>query len=256
MKKLVIKLSVFATALTLFALSMNSCSKDEAIEQKEETNSLKISYSFDEYVEGKVPDNSSRMVGINIMDQKNNATPKNLKIGDGKKKKALVFDNASSSLLIPYGLGKFENALTVDFWINLSKQPTTEYRNIISEITAGHAASFKIGIEDQYISFDFVQNPTITKGVKSSTKLEENTWYHITFIYDGTSVKLFINGNLDDSKDILMGQIDSWNRLNLGYVNDSDDQFLTFYGAIDEFRVWDKRFSNEEVKTELMVITE
>ena len=192
-------------------------------------------------------------MGVNVYNQKNNAVPSNLKLVDGKYGKALSFYDSKSALNIPHRFGVFSNEFVIDFWISLDSQPTSEYRNIINETMAGSASTFRIGVEDNYISFDFVKNPTITKGVKSTIKLNKNKWYHIAFIYNGSEIKMFINGDLNASNSLLMGAMDSWNYLNMGYLGDYYGQALTFYGSIDELRVWDYKFKDEDVKKYLMI---
>ena len=233
-------------------LITQACTEDKIEPQNTQAPNLKVGYHFDDISGGTVSDYSSTMVGVNIKNQKNNAIPSNLKLERSKFDTVITFNDSLSALNIPYGLGKFSNQFVIDFWINLKTQPTSEYRNIISETMAGSASTFRIGLEDNYVSFDFVQNPTITKGVKSTFRLNENSWYHLAFIYDGSDIKMFINGNLDASNSISMKQIDSWNNLNIGYFDDYYGKGLTFYGLLDEFRVWDHNFTDEEVKTLLM----
>lgn len=239
-------------SLTVLAIVFFSCSKEANDAYDAKFYSLKVGYHFDNIIQGKVPDFGPKYYGENVNDQKNDAEPTNLVLVDGKFGNAISFENTTSSLRIPYGFKRFTKQFVIDFWINLKAQPTADYRNLISETMAGHANTFRIGVEDNYISFDFVKNPDITEGVKSSFKLEEDIWYHIAFTYDGLTLKLFIDGDFNAGKIILVGVIDSWNSLKMGYYNDYYGSALTFYGKIDEFRVWDYNFSDNDVRDYLM----
>ena len=207
-------------SLTVLAIVFFSCSKEANDAYDAKFYSLKVGYHFDNIIQGKVPDFGPKYYGENVNDQKNDAEPTNLVLVDGKFGNAISFENTTSSLRIPYGFKRFTKQFVIDFWINLKAQPTADYRNLISETMAGHANTFRIGVEDNYISFDFVKNPDITEGVKSSFKLEEDIWYHIAFTYDGLTLKLFIDGDFNAGKIILVGVIDSWNSLKMGYYND------------------------------------
>jgi hypothetical protein len=233
----------------LTATLISSCLKDEL--GSEQYQNLRLGYHFDDFTNGKAVDFSSTWVGTNVKDQKNDADPVDLSLVNGKSGMAISFNSPSSALIIPYGLGEFTNQFVIDFWINIASQPTAEYRNIIRET---HTPNFRIGIEDNFISFDFVKSEIITEGVKSTFKLEESIWYHIAFIYNGSEIILFINGEINTSNSILMGSINSWNRLIAGSIDDDYDYIhsLPFYGSIDELRIWDYRFTNDDVKNYLM----
>jgi hypothetical protein len=238
--------------IILTSILISSCTKDDL--GSDQYQNLRLGYHFDDFSNGKAIDFSSTLVGTNVKDQKNDAIPSDLNLVNGINGMAISFETATSGLHIPYGLGTFSNQFVFDFWINLKSQPTEEFRNIISETRAGHASTFRVGIVNNWISFDFMKYLIITEGVKSTFKLEENSWYHIAFIYNGSELKLFINGELNDSKSILMGAIDSWNYLNCGYYDNSSstDRDLAFYGILDEFRIWDYKFTDDDVKNYLM----
>jgi hypothetical protein len=238
---------------TIIGIFIFSCSKDEI---DTPISSLKLGYHFDDFSTGYAIDLSSRLVGTNVQDQKNNGIPSNLHLVDGKFGKAISFYNDLSTFQVPGRLGSFSNQFVMDFWINISSQPTNEYRNIIRETVVGQDITRQIGIENNRISYDFENNSAITKGVQSTFQLNENEWYHIAFIDNGSKIKLFINGELNDSKTILMGTLESCNNMYFGCVDTYYDQALTFYGIIDELRVWDYDFTDDDVKNYLMTTYE
>jgi hypothetical protein len=227
-----------------------SCTKDEI---ETPISYLKLGYHFDDFSTGYAIDLSSRLVGTNVQNQKNNGIPSNLELVDGKFGMAISFNSDLSTFQVPGGLGAFSKQFVIDFWININSQPTIEYRNIIRETVVGHDVTRQIGIEDNRISYNFENSSIITKGVESTFQLTENEWYHIAFFDNGSEIKLFINGELNARKTILMGTMDSCNSLYIGGVDTYYDQALTFYGIIDELRVWDYDFTDDEVKNYLMV---
>jgi len=80
-----------------------------------------------------------------------------------------------------------------------------------------------------------------------TTVLEFNTWYHIVATYDGTTMKLYVNGQLDNSKDHAYGGVIKTTG-NPRYIgkrpSDTETQWL---GLIDEVRIYNRALSAEEI---------
>lgn len=86
-----------------------------------------------------------------------------------------------------------------------------------------------------------------------STLLSANTWYHVGYTYDGSTIRLYLNGNLDGShaftgmstpKDYLM--IGCWS-----FANTTGNGVYTNYklnGYIQDFRAYDHVLSIKEIK--------
>lgn len=87
---------------------------------------------------------------------------------------------------------------------------------------------------------------------QSGTGLTANKWYHLAFVYDGTNLMFYINGELDMStahgtpgEIFKFGEVVFANNVNSGYV---------LKGMVSELRVWSKaRTANEIVNNMYMV---
>lgn len=76
--------------------------------------------------------------------------------------------------------------------------------------------------------------------------LTTQTWYHCVFVYDGSSVKLYINGELSDTRNgALTAKTPSGNYY-LG--RDVRTGATAFYGMLRDFRVYDHALSIKEIK--------
>ena len=87
-----------------------------------------------------------------------------------------------------------------------------------------------------------------TTGLTSATTLTANTWYYTTVVYNGTDTLLYLNGNLENStsggvflKNISMTTSD----LLLGIRNDNT---ADFNGSIDDFVVYNRSLTSQEIK--------
>ncbi len=74
-----------------------------------------------------------------------------------------------------------------------------------------------------------------------------NEWHHIAGTYDGTEMRVYVDGKLEATSNNQSGDIqyiDSW--LSIGMYKDDDEDY-GFSGSIDEVRIWNYARSNTEI---------
>ena len=83
----------------------------------------------------------------------------------------------------------------------------------------------------------------------NTTSLANLTWYYITGTYDGSNLKIYVNGNVEDTTaaSFTIGNYDSTNGLGIG---DSYSPSSNFNGYIDEVHVSSVARSSDWIKTE------
>ncbi len=84
-----------------------------------------------------------------------------------------------------------------------------------------------------------------THKLTAITQLNANQWYNIAATYDGTTMKLYINGALDNSLNIMGGNTITSGAGNLVIGGNSGGRYLD--GKLDEIRVWNDTRSSEEI---------
>lgn len=140
------------------------------------------------------------------------------------------------------------SALSFEGWIKpASFKSGFPYISAIMGTEAGDANSAFIRLGDANLANNKLQFVLSINNVQqklaSNTALNANTWYHVAATYDGTTMKLYINGTLDASK-AQTGSVSSNEAFNVGYLYETS---RNFNGKIDEVRVWKRALSQTEI---------
>ena len=80
----------------------------------------------------------------------------------------------------------------------------------------------------------------------SNTLFALNTWYTLSCVYDGSTCKLYIDGNLDNSFDAA-GQVYEFGALELGMSYAGYQNAQRFLGRMAEVRFWNRALSKTEI---------
>lgn len=84
--------------------------------------------------------------------------------------------------------------------------------------------------------------------LETFNEFEENTWYHVAGVFDGTEQRIYVNGILENSRTTESDSIDyadSW--LALGIYKDDNENF-TLDGQLDEVRIWNTALTVDEIR--------
>ena len=153
----------------------------------------------------------------------------------------------ASSLNLP------EESITLECWVN----PTTYtiWHSMVAFIQDN--GSFEKGWDletrdDKKFAFALstTGNTSLTY-LETTNSFDENTWYHVAGVYDGTEQKIYVNGVLEATATSQSGPIDyadSW--LAIAMYKDDNENF-SFDGVIDEVRIWNVARTAEEIQADM-----
>jgi hypothetical protein len=141
--------------------------------------------------------------------------------------------------------------LTISFW---AVQPNDDEWELVVGNGGGwddngyHVMSHDSSQAGGY-RFEVQNTGTGNKDVLDSNAVPNDEWHHITAVYTGTELKLYVDGSLDTSMSATVDSIgDSSANLGIGYGLYSSYGGTYFDGDIDEVRLYERALSAEEIE--------
>lgn len=160
----------------------------------------------------------------------------------GKIGKAYYFDGSGDYISFSGSASKLDikNQISMAVWVKAT-DTSTNYQGLFLRQSVGvyeswiHQGKFMMGIK--------TDGGAISRN-SSTSSLSNNTWYHLCWTYDGSNIRMYINGVLDRTI-AKTGVIDSSDAtLYIGYSGYSTE-YLT--GYVNDARLYDHALSQMEV---------
>lgn len=153
---------------------------------------------------------------------------------------ALVFDGRETSVRLPNSIGKelAPDALTAEAWVYVQKRSDPgKPRGIVG---TSPRTGWRLGYNDARFEFTLKsQGGSCT--LQSQTEYITERWYHLTATYDGSTARLYVDGNLESTNDRPSGAINvslAPIEFGAGYLN----------GRLNEVRLYDRVLSKVEIE--------
>ncbi|MFC3754662.1 endo-beta-N-acetylglucosaminidase H [Chryseobacterium tructae] len=140
------------------------------------------------------------------------------------------------------------NAVTIEGWVKVNAFKSA-FPNISSvlgiEVGDNNSAMLRFGdggLANNKLQFILSFGSSQVK-MNTNTAFNTNTWYHIAATYDGTAMKLYVNGNLDASTPVT----GNFTANGILYLARNYDNSRALNGSLDEFRVWKRALTAQEI---------
>jgi hypothetical protein len=130
-----------------------------------------------------------------------------------------------------------KTTFTIEAWVNRST--TGSLHTIASNYNSSYPMLFRI---DNDLIRLFVNTGTFVTG---TTILNIGVWYHVAGVYDGTFLKVYVNGQLENSVNYSIPLTTSSNELRIGGGIANNTEY--FPGDITEVRMWNIARSDAEI---------
>jgi hypothetical protein len=153
------------------------------------------------------------------------------------------------------------NTLTVEAWIKPSEgggewalimgkqqnsvdaNPWYSYRLLAASANSGEKGF------PRKVAFQIAPEGSGETGVESTTIVQNNVWTHVAGVYDGSTVKIYINGVLENSNPV-SGSI-RVSDLPLYFGKAPWTNYNNYNGMIDEVRVWNVARTAEQISYDM-----
>ena len=156
---------------------------------------------------------------------------------------ALAFDGVDDLVTIPDAVGlDLVNALTVSAWFYFTGGVSGE-PGLVQKDGPGSFGRYGLWVRDDEIDFCVYIDGGSQQCMFSST-LPLNTWTHVAGVFDGTEMRLYLDGVLNTSASLVGTVSTSDEPL---YIGADPTQGLYLPGHIDEVSVWNIARSQSEI---------
>ena len=134
-------------------------------------------------------------------------------------------------------------ALSVTAWIKGNSWGTSSYADVILRKGDANPNNYQFAVENGYVALGLDGNDGAN--AHGNTLLTAGTWYHVVGTWDGTNIKIYVNGTLDNTASTHAAPIGTDTRdLYLGGRSGSTD---VFDGVIDDVRFYNHALGSDEI---------
>lgn len=168
---------------------------------------------------------------------------------DGFVYNAYHLDGVLEHIALPTSLGSTLSAASLCAWVNVDTLAPSDDENSIIELRQSAeddriVLRFMSGTNDR-IQFLLVVDPTSSLA-ESDAAIAARTWYHVVGTYDGTTIRLYVNGILQSTTGSMSSASYVPDENAIGSAGNTTTN-NNWDGKIDEVRIYDKALSPEEV---------
>ena len=167
----------------------------------------------------------------------------------GCEDKAYSFNGSSAYIEIPHS-DSLElsdvNRVTVGAWVKKDSAQSVNIA-IVQKSDRSYILRFKGGNEPAFIIDDVADGK---KTAESNITVTNGVWYHLVGTYDGTDVKIYVDGEepVGSTTATATGMEDgSCCKLGIGENLDPDKRGRYLDGQIDDISIWDRALTSDQV---------
>lgn len=164
---------------------------------------------------------------------------------------ALQFDGASGYVDLGDSASQDLGAnVTVSAWIRIDGEGAGNGIDLIKQNetgTTGASYGLVYLVSTGKISFSLATTNNSWCDYPSTTSISTGTWYHVAGVYDGSSVKVYLNGQLDASYEGVSGDlIEATGHLLIGKEDAWEPEYVA--GAVDEVGIWNTALGDSQIE--------
>jgi len=157
----------------------------------------------------------------------------------------LVFDGNNDYVDVPSTKSDELNPaefLTLECWVKLNEAPSVSHRpHLITKF-----ASYALAVDINGYASVFVYTGD-WHFTQSTTPILTDVWYHLAGTYDGATVRIYVNGVMENSAPVNLTLSQNIENVRIGALHATPDNTNTS-GMIEEARIWNTTRSQSEIQ--------
>jgi len=163
----------------------------------------------------------------------------------GQASSAYAFNGSGTQIYVPDASALDVTNLTLAFWFKVSSHATVS--ELVNKFGGSGNISYGTEIQDsdRKIRFRICTDGSNPSDCASSTAIATGVWHHFAGTYDGLTMRVYINGELENSLAKPGNIFNSTEPLRIGTYGYYP---WWFCGSIDEVAVWNRALSETEIR--------
>jgi hypothetical protein len=153
---------------------------------------------------------------------------------DGSNDYVSVADSPSVSITGPFTLEAWINTTSSSQQAIIEKYSYPWYHGYVLRLQGGKVVAYTLG------------STNADESVSGATTVSLNTWHHVAGVFDGSTLKVYLDGVQDGTASVVYAPDDGPDVLKIGARG--DDATVTFSGRLDDAAVYNRALSATEIK--------
>ncbi|SCY00995.1 Por secretion system C-terminal sorting domain-containing protein [Nonlabens sp. Hel1_33_55] len=142
---------------------------------------------------------------------------------------------------------QINDSFSISTWINTSSDQVSKIQSIVSQSNGSNGWSFQLSETNRIQALYFSDSTTFK--IETNSLISYDVWRHVSLVYDGESLSIYIDGILDTSQSINFEAELLETPIAIGALAKSNQTTgQHFKGFIDEFRIWNTALAIDHIR--------
>lgn len=139
---------------------------------------------------------------------------------------------------------------TLEAWANSTADDSEIPRTIMGKRRPDGGGGYNFIIYQSECRLGLNDGAGLNIAVSSGKVIARSSWYHLAATYDGATMKIYVNGILSGTYDVVARLQNSTYPLTIGQLQ-TNSEIWPFIGLLDEVRVWNRALTQQEIASRM-----
>lgn len=140
-------------------------------------------------------------------------------------------------------------SMTAEAWVKVNAGAADSQDMVILEKRVSGDAAYMLYVANGGLLYAEAGQGLSADAAKTTQQIDDGMWHHVAMTYDQSTLRLYLDGALSDSKSVSGKDLGSTGQLAIGRSAISNSLFLD--GFIDEVRIWNFARAEAQIQAEM-----